>query len=209
MNENATDILLTIELFSSRMFHDFANSMSGVIFGIEELEFGDTSTRKEALFLIKESFNDLLAKYKIMKQAYSISDSNSCFSQTRSNIENYLLQKKIKLVWDIIGCNTQIDVIEKTNKIIASIILTVSVAIAGIHEISIVLSNDMQDKMLLIIKVHSQFSKSFADKLNNKNKIDLDTKNINIYLTLLLLKCYNAEINFTHKDSSLEVTITI
>jgi hypothetical protein len=94
MNENSTNILLTIELLAARLFHDFANSMSGIMFGVEEFESGNVSTQNEAFSLIKEGFSDLLIKYNLMKQAYSMSDSNSCFNHTRSNVENYLLKKK-------------------------------------------------------------------------------------------------------------------
>lgn len=91
MNENTTNTLLITELISGRLLHDFANSMNGIMFGLEEVEDGD---QKEGLSLIKEGFNDLLARYKIMKQAYSVSDNNFSFDQTKSNIESYLLKKK-------------------------------------------------------------------------------------------------------------------
>ncbi len=80
-----------MELLSGRLLHDIANSMNGIMFGLEEFEDGD---QQEALSLIKESFNNLLAQYKVMKQAYSISDDNLNFGQTESNIHNYLLKKK-------------------------------------------------------------------------------------------------------------------
>ncbi len=94
MSENTANILLTIELLASRLFHDFANSMNGIMFGVEEFESGSVGTQKEAFSLIKESMNDLLIKYKLMKQAYSISENDACFIQTRSNVQNYLLKKK-------------------------------------------------------------------------------------------------------------------
>ncbi|MBV0899493.1 MAG: hypothetical protein KTV77_01835 [Wolbachia endosymbiont of Fragariocoptes setiger] len=83
--------LLMMELISGRLLHDFANSMNGIMFGLEELETGD---QNEALSLIKESFNDLLTKYKVIKQAYSVSGHNLSFTQTKMNINDYLLKKK-------------------------------------------------------------------------------------------------------------------
>jgi len=91
MKENTKNTLLIMELLSGRLLHDIANSMNGIMFGLEEFEDGD---QQEALSLIKESFNNLLAQYKVMKQAYSISDDNLNFSQSESNIHNYLLKKK-------------------------------------------------------------------------------------------------------------------
>jgi hypothetical protein len=99
------------------------------------------------------------------------------------------------------------DVVERINKVIASMILTLSVAVAEIKEISI--SFNVQDKTSLTIKVLSRFIKYFVDKLDNRNKIDLDTKNINTYLTLLLLEHYNAEIDYICEDNFLELKIVI
>ncbi|RDD34464.1 hypothetical protein Wcon_01453 [Wolbachia endosymbiont of Cylisticus convexus] len=94
MNKN---ILLITELLSGRMLHDFANSMNGIMFGLEELEVVDENNaniQKGALSLLKESSDDLIYKYKVMKQAYSSSSDNCSFDKTKSNIENYLLKKK-------------------------------------------------------------------------------------------------------------------
>lgn len=90
MNENTKNILLITELLSGRLLHDFANSMNGIMFGLEELEVID----KEALSFLKESSDDLIYKHKVMKQAYSSSMDNYSFDKTKSNIENYLLKKK-------------------------------------------------------------------------------------------------------------------
>ncbi|MDM8335346.1 hypothetical protein [Wolbachia pipientis] len=97
MNKNIKDILLITELLSGRLLHDFANSMNGIMFGLEELEAVDennTNNWKEALSLLKESSEDLIHKHKVMRQAYSSSVDNCSFNQTKLNIENYLLKKK-------------------------------------------------------------------------------------------------------------------
>ncbi|QMV46418.1 hypothetical protein HC358_05285 [Wolbachia pipientis] len=97
MNKNIKNILLTIDLLSGRLLHDFANSMNGIMFSLEELgviDKNDAEIQKEALSLLKESSDDLVYKHKVMKQAYSSSADNYSFDQTKSNIENYLLKKK-------------------------------------------------------------------------------------------------------------------
>ncbi|WCR57931.1 hypothetical protein [Wolbachia endosymbiont of Ctenocephalides felis wCfeJ] len=97
MRKSNENILLITELLSGQLLHDFANSMNGITFGLEELEAhdkNDTSTHKEALSLLRESFDDLMSKHKVMKQAYSLSADNYNLNLTKSNIENYLLKKK-------------------------------------------------------------------------------------------------------------------
>ncbi|MDR2831775.1 MAG: hypothetical protein LBV62_02585 [Rickettsiales bacterium] len=97
MSKNIKNILLVTELLSGRLLHDFANSMNGIMFGLEEFEAGDENdadAQKEALSLLKESSDDLIYKHKVMKQAYSSSADNLSFGQTKLNIKKYLLKKK-------------------------------------------------------------------------------------------------------------------
>ncbi|MGL9759368.1 MAG: hypothetical protein ACR5LA_11715 [Wolbachia sp.] len=94
MNKNIKNILLITELLSGRLLHDFANSMNGIMFGLEEIDKNDADVQKEALSLLKEGSDDLVYKHKVMKQAYSSSADNYSFDRTKSNIENYLLKKK-------------------------------------------------------------------------------------------------------------------
>ncbi len=89
-------MLLITELLSGRLLHDFANSMNGIMFALEELEAGgknDAGAWKEALSLLRESSDDLMYKHKVMKQAYSSSADNRSFDRTKLNTENYLLKK--------------------------------------------------------------------------------------------------------------------
>uniref|UniRef100_A0A8R1XNH4 Methionine--tRNA ligase, mitochondrial n=1 Tax=Onchocerca volvulus TaxID=6282 RepID=A0A8R1XNH4_ONCVO len=69
-------MLLITELLSGQLLHDFANSMNGIMFGLEEFEEYNKNNDiacKEALSLLKESSDDLINKHKVMKQAYSSS----------------------------------------------------------------------------------------------------------------------------------------
>ncbi|WP_253299853.1 hypothetical protein [Wolbachia endosymbiont of Chironomus riparius] len=84
--------LLIIEVLSGRILHDFANSMNSIVFGLEECKVGD---QKAGISLIQKGFDHLFVKYKVMKQAYSASGDNLSFYKTKSNIENYLLKKKL------------------------------------------------------------------------------------------------------------------
>lgn len=173
MNENTKNILLITELLSGRLLHDFANSMNGITFGVEELEVidkNDADAQKEALLFLKSS-DDLIYKHKVMKQAYSSSMDNYSFDKTKSNIENYLL-KKVKLTWkiDAYSAKNKEDLIEKINKIISNMVLTIASAVAEVELVSVLLSQT-EDKMLLTIKIlneHKPISKSLVDKLIKK-----------------------------------------
>nr|WP_253300227.1 hypothetical protein [Wolbachia endosymbiont of Chironomus riparius] len=102
-------------------------------------------------------------------------------------------------------------IIERVNKIISSIILTISDTVAEIDQILILLTQE-ENKILLTIRIfneHKSLSKYLIDKLINKSTIDLDTKNVNTYLTLLLLENYNAEISFNYESNLIEINVSI
>ncbi|RDD34465.1 hypothetical protein Wcon_01454 [Wolbachia endosymbiont of Cylisticus convexus] len=90
-------------------------------------------------------------------------------------------------------------------------VITIASAVAEVELVSILLSQT-EDKTLLTIKIlneHKPISKSLVNKLTKKNDIDLDTKDISIYMTSLLLEHYNTEINCTCESNSLRIDLTI
>ncbi|XMA29572.1 histidine phosphotransferase family protein [Wolbachia endosymbiont of Tetranychus urticae] len=202
--------MLITECLSGRILHDFASSMQGIVGGLEELEENNPNMQNEALSLLKESSDDLIYKYKVMKQAYSHSSDNCSFVKTKSNIENYLFKKKVKLQWRVSECPTE-NLIEKINKIISNMVITIISAVAQIELVSILLTKT-EDKTLLTIKVvneHKSISTLLVSKLTKKNDIRLDTKDIIIYMTSLLLEQYNTKINCTCESNSLNIGLTI
>ncbi|WP_264331008.1 MULTISPECIES: histidine phosphotransferase family protein [unclassified Wolbachia] len=107
-------------------------------------------------------------------------------------------------------CPTE-DLIERINKIISNMVITIVSAVAQIELVSILLAKT-EDKTLLTIKVeneHRSISTSLVSKLTKKNDIPLDTKNISIYMTSLLLEHYNTKINCICESNSLNIGLTI
>ncbi|WP_419215222.1 hypothetical protein [Wolbachia endosymbiont of Rhagoletis cingulata] len=100
---------------------------------------------------------------------------------------------------------------KRINKIISNMVITIVSAVAQFEELSISLTKT-EDKTLLTIKVaneHKLISTSLVNKLTKKNDINLDTKEISIYMTSLLLEHYNTEINCTCESNSLNIGLTI
>ncbi|WP_353288133.1 histidine phosphotransferase family protein [Wolbachia endosymbiont (group B) of Gerris lacustris] len=120
------------------------------------------------------------------------------------------IKKKVKLKWRISECPTE-NLIERINKIISNMVITIVSAVAQIELVSILLTKT-EDKTLLTIKVvnkHKSISTSLVSKLTKKNDINLDTKDISIYMTSLLLEHYNTKINYTCESNSLNIGLTI
>lgn len=111
----------------------------------------------------------------------------------------------------MVGEHPTEDLIERINKIISNMVITIISAVAQIELVSILLTK-IEDKTLLTIKVvnkHKSISKSLVSKLTKKNDINLDTKDISIYMTSLLLEHYNTKINYTCESNSLNIGLTI
>ncbi|MCA7009964.1 hypothetical protein LEM02_00985 [Wolbachia endosymbiont of Tribolium confusum] len=120
------------------------------------------------------------------------------------------IKKKVKLQWRVSECLTE-NLIEKINKIISNMVITIISAVAQIELVSILLTKT-EDKTLLTIKVvneHKSISTLLVSKLTKKNDIRLDTKDIIIYMTSLLLEQYNTKINCTCESNSLNIGLTI
>nr|WP_265035719.1 hypothetical protein [Wolbachia endosymbiont (group A) of Apoderus coryli] len=112
---------------------------------------------------------------------------------------------------DAYSAKNKEDLIEKINKIISNMVLTIASAVAEVELVSVLLSQT-EDKMLLTIKIlneHKPISKSLIDKLIKKNDTNLNTKDINIYMTSLLLEYYNTEMHCTCENNLLEIGLTI
>ncbi|CCF78131.1 hypothetical protein wOo_04370 [Wolbachia endosymbiont of Onchocerca ochengi] len=103
------------------------------------------------------------------------------------------------------------DLIEKINKIISNMALTIASVIAEVELVSVLLSQT-EGKTLLTIKIlnkHKLMSKSLANKLTKKDSINLNAKDVNVYMTSLLLEYYNTEIHCSCKNNLLEIGLVL
>lgn len=90
-------------------------------------------------------------------------------------------------------------------------ILTIASAVAEVEQMSILL-NQMEEEMLLTIKIFNErrpLSGSLVDKLSKKNDANLNTKDIVVYMTSLLLEQYKAEVNCTCKSNYIDIGIKL
>ncbi|GHM58713.1 MAG: hypothetical protein sL5_07830 [Candidatus Mesenet longicola] len=196
------DILLSVvELITARLFHDFASPMNGIINSVEFFE--SDSVEEESLSILRDGSNSLLHKFKIMRQAYSFSESNSNFAETKNNIINYLSYKKIAVEWGIENLDVEDEgLISKINKVIANIAILINYKItSGSTTLLTIKEADSKIAMAVeIIKQGENISSVLKTALENVNNNQLDTKNINAYFLHLLLKSYNANIKDGNND---------
>ncbi|XGA07895.1 MAG: histidine phosphotransferase family protein [Wolbachia endosymbiont of Xenopsylla cheopis] len=138
-----------------------------------------------------------------MRQAYSFSESNSNFAETKNNIINYLSYKKIAVEWGIENLDVEDEsLISKINKVIANIAILINYKItSGSTALLTIKEADSKIAMAVeIIKQGENISSVLKTALENVNNNQLDTKNINAYFLHLLLKSYNANIKDGNND---------
>lgn len=90
-------------------------------------------------------------------------------------------------------------------------VITIASAVAEIEQMSVLLSQ-AEGKALLTVQVlneHKPISRSLVEKLNKKKDNNLNTKDISIYMTYLLLEHYNAKMHCTCENNSLEIGLII
>jgi hypothetical protein len=90
-------------------------------------------------------------------------------------------------------------------------VLTIASAVAEVERMSVLLSQ-VKNKTLLTIQIlneHKPISKSLVYKLSKKNDTNLNTKDINIYMTSLLLEHYNTEMHCICENNLLEISLAI
>ncbi|GAT78683.1 hypothetical protein EHRUM3_09120, partial [Ehrlichia ruminantium] len=75
------DVLSNIELISAKLLHDLAGSVGAIVNYIECLG-DDESLSRSMMPLLSDASNDVMNKFKLLKQAYSISDDNGDFNST-------------------------------------------------------------------------------------------------------------------------------
>ncbi|WP_395463106.1 hypothetical protein [Wolbachia endosymbiont of Cantharis cryptica] len=90
-------------------------------------------------------------------------------------------------------------------------VITIASAVAEVERLSVLLSQ-VEDAILLTMQIlneHKPLSKSLVEKLSKKNDTNLNTKDINIYMTSLLLEHYNAEMHCICENNLLEIGLIL
>ncbi len=105
----------------------------------------------------------------------------------------------------------KLDFIEKINKIISNMVITIASIVAEIEQMSVLLSQTKYETLLTmqVLNDHKPLSRSLVANLNKKENNNLSTKDISIYMTYLLLKHYNAKMHYTCRNNLLEIRFNL
>ena len=206
------DILLNIELVSARLLHDLAGSVGAMVNYIECLS-DDENLSEDMVPLISDAANDVMNKFKLLKQAYSISDDNGDFNSTKSNIEGYLKRKKIVLEWNVSVQIFDVELVEKINKLLTNTVMILMLFMIHGNKVNVNLSRSSTGELLIQAIAHAQkiemheSAKNILDK--NLDNIELTTKNIQVRFLMLLLDDYDAKMTYNLKESVFDISICL
>ncbi|QGR02717.1 hypothetical protein EDL79_03665 [Ehrlichia ruminantium] len=193
------DVLSNIELISARLLHDLAGSVGAIVNYIECLG-DDENLSGNMMPLLSDAANDVMNKFRLLKQAYSISDDNGDFNSTKCNVENYLARKKISLEWDINVQIFDVELVEKVNKLLTNIIMILMLFMIGGNKVKIMLSNIGVSDLLIEVIADAQsieIHESIRKILNGEvNPGELTTRNVQVSFLMLLISNYNARITY-------------
>ena len=206
------DILLNVELVSARLLHDLAGSVGAIVNYIECLS-DDENLSEDMVPLLSDAANDVMNKFKLLKQAYSISDDNGDFNSTKYNIESYLKRKKVVLEWDVNVQVFDVELVEKINKLLANTVMILMLFMINGSQVKILLSKSNTGDLLIETIAHAQkieiheSIKNILDK--NMTDIELTTKNIQARVFMLLLDSYDAKMTYNVQESVFKLSICL
>ncbi|KJV69121.1 histidine phosphotransferase family protein [Candidatus Neoehrlichia procyonis] len=199
MQENISEksILSCTELLSAKLLHDLAGPIGAIVNYIEFLSEGDKSN-KDFVCLLSEASHEIMARFRISRQSYSLSEDNKSFSSAKANIEEYLNTKKVRLSWNIKSQMLNVQLITKINKLISNIIMLSMLIMINGEEI-VVLLQEEGDRVILKITLKAQsieIHKNIQDILDKKADYILDTRNVQAWIISLLLIEYSVNLSY-------------
>ncbi|MGN7618621.1 MAG: histidine phosphotransferase family protein [Ehrlichia sp.] len=206
------DVLSSVELVSARLLHDLAGSVGAIVNYIECLS-DDENLSEDMIPLLSDAANDVISKFKLLKQAYSISDDNGDFNSTKCNIESYLKGKKVILEWDINIQIFDVELVEKINKLLANTVMVLMLFMISGSKVKVILSKTETGDLLIETVAHAQkvemheSIKNILDK--NLTDTELTTKNIQARFLMLLLDNYNAKMTYNIQESFFNLSICL
>ncbi|WDM85101.1 hypothetical protein K6025_04585 [Ehrlichia sp. JZT12] len=206
------DVLSNVELVSARLLHDLAGSVGAIVNYIECLS-DDENLSEDMVPLLSDAADDVMNKFKLLKQAYSISDDNGDFNITKCNIESYLKRKKIVLEWNVNVQVFDVELVEKINKLLANIVMILMLFMINGSQVKVILSKSKTGDLLIETVAHAQkieIHQSIKDILDkNLTDIELTTKNIQARFLMLLLDNYGAKMTYNVQESLFKISICL
>ena len=190
--------------------HDLAGSVCAIVNYIECL--GDDENLQGGIIpLLSDASNDVMNKFKLLKQSFIVFLMIMVILVVPNIIENYLTRKKIILEWNVDIQIFDVELIEKVNKLLTNMVMVLMLFVINGSKVKIRLSNINNDKLLIEVITHAQsieMHESIKSILNgNSTSVELTTRNIQVSFLMLLISDYNARIAYEIQQTAFKFII--
>ncbi|MGN7678875.1 MAG: histidine phosphotransferase family protein [Anaplasma sp.] len=208
--EQDADVLANMEVLSARLLHDLAGSVGSVVSYVECLVEDPKS--EDALQSLEKASAEIVARFRLLRQAYSASEDNSCFNKTKDNVEKYLQRRGIaQLTWKIESQFVDTELIEKVNRLLSHcVLLSVMLMVRG-KGMSVAVRTTEEGVQMQIklsaseVEMHRDIERVLVYR--DTDACQLNTRNVQAYFMSLLIMQYGATFRYEAHDPLIEIVL--
>ncbi|ACZ49004.1 hypothetical protein ACIS_00360 [Anaplasma centrale str. Israel] len=211
-DEQSVGMLANMEVLSARLLHDLAGSVGAMVSHVECLVEDPGS--ESMLRSLEEASEEIIARFRLLRQAYSASEENSSFDKTRNNIEQYLQKKGVaQLFWEVEAQFADAELVERINRLLAhAALLSVMLMIRG-SEIAVSVVDAAEEGSVQLkvrlkadeVAMHRDIERVLVYK--DTDTCQLNTRNVQAYFMSLLLVRYGATFHYNAYDATMEIML--
>ncbi|QLL66458.1 hypothetical protein O998_00930 [Anaplasma phagocytophilum str. Norway variant1] len=205
-----TGELASMEAFAAKLLHDVAGSVGSVVSYIEC--FLDDPESDDIRVCLEEAAVEMISRFRLIRQAYSGSEDNSCFDTTREHIEKYLKKRGIpSFSLCIEGQFYDAKLVEQVNRLLVQAALFSAMAMVRGKGISVSISQTESMVAIRLVLDAEEISvhKDVESVLENANACALTTHNVQAYFMTLLCTEYGATLRYDPENALVEVVLAL
>ncbi|AAV86875.1 histidine phosphotransferase family protein [Anaplasma marginale] len=211
-DEQSVGVLANMEVLSARLLHDLAGSVGAMVSYVECLVEDPES--EGTLRSLEEASEEIIARFRLLRQAYSLSEDNASFDKTQSNIRQYLQKRGVaQLLWEVEAQFADAELVEKVNRLLAHIaLLSVMLMVRG-EEVAVSVVDAAEEGSVRLraklkadeVAMHRDIERVLVYR--DIDACQLNTRNIQAYFMSLLLMRYGATFCYDAYDAIIEITL--
>ena len=205
--------LLLVQNLLSKVFHDFAGSISAVNNSAEFLDSEDSKTKEKALDLLQKSAMQLTARLEFLRKAYGVlhEKGEANLDNVRSVCEAFLHDSKVHLDFQRnYHHQPEVFISIDTGRLI--LCLTIIAADALIHggTITIKVSKTQDDTVIVVSAAGSKIKFDNAKNTilyGNSPEAELSAYNAHYYYTSKIIQQMDHKITINSSESNVEYIV--
>ncbi|QJC27300.1 histidine phosphotransferase ChpT [Anaplasma platys] len=202
--------LSNMEVLAARLLHDVAGSIGSVVSYVEC--FLEDPESRDMRCSLEEAVEGMIARFRLVRQAYGTSEDNSSFDNTKQHVEEYLKKRGIaRLDWSVDARFAEADTIEKVNRlIIQAVLFSVMMMVKG-RAIAVSVKQE-GDAIVILLRLHADelaVHEDVKEIFNSRGNVGkLTTHNVQAYFMLLLCSKYHAVVRYDVENSLVELRLS-